>query len=73
MVSRSCGSSICAIILGLIIFGIGVGVKGTNERWTFAAAPGSCPGSVGLTVISALGRYGTGAQKVIPDWLDLSW
>ena len=34
----------CAIILGLIVFGIGVGVKSTTTSWPCAASSGSCRG-----------------------------
>ncbi|MGI8667587.1 MAG: APC family permease [Jatrophihabitans sp.] len=60
-----------AIILGLVIFGIGIGVKNTNDSVNLRGAVWVLPWLAGLTVISALGRYGNGAHNVIPDWADL--
>lgn len=60
-----------AMILGLIIFGIGVATKNTNDAVNLRGGAWVVPWLGGLTIISALGRYGTGAHNVIPDWIDL--
>ncbi|MDQ2838021.1 MAG: APC family permease [Actinomycetota bacterium] len=60
-----------AMILGLIIFSIGVAAKNSNSSVNLRGGAWVVPWLGGLTIISALGRYGTGAQNVIPDWIDL--
>lgn len=60
-----------AIILGLIIFGIGVASQNSNDSVNLRGAAWVVPWLGGLTIISALGRYGNGSQDVIPNWIDL--
>ncbi|HTZ42509.1 MAG TPA: APC family permease [Jatrophihabitans sp.] len=59
-----------AIVLGLVIFAIGASVNQTFDRLELRGFGWVLPWLAGLTVISVLGRYGTGAQKVLPDWID---
>ena len=62
----------CAIILGLVLFGIGVSAKGTDSLRMLKPAAWIGPWLAGLTVISALGRYGDSAREVLPEWWDLA-
>jgi len=59
-----------AILFGLLIFGIGAAAKGTLSRLQLHGFAWVLPWLAGLTVISVLGRYGAGSQKVLPDWID---
>jgi amino acid transporter len=61
----------CALLLGLILFGIGVAVKRTDALAMLRSAVWMGPWLGGLTVLSLLGNYGTdvGAKGVLPeDW-----
>jgi amino acid transporter len=59
-----------AIVLGLVIFTVGASVRHSFDRIQLTGFGWVLPWLAGLTVISVLGRYGHGAQKVIPDWID---
>jgi amino acid transporter len=37
----------------------------------FRAASWIWPWLIGMTIISLIGRYGTGSQKLLPNWIDL--
>ena len=59
-----------ALLLGLVVFGIGVGTKRTGDRVQLRGFAWVLPWLGGLTIISVLGRYGNGARNVLPDWID---
>ena len=59
-----------ALLLGLLIFGIGVATRRTGGQVHLRGFGWVLPWLGGLTIISLLGRYGTGAQNVLPDWID---
>jgi amino acid transporter len=61
-----------ALLIGLIIFGIGVQVKGTDSFSMLRHAVWLGPWLIGMTVIGALGRYGVGSHNVLPEWIDLA-
>jgi amino acid transporter len=60
-----------AIIAGLIIFGIGVAVRQTNDKVDLRNAVWILPWFAGLTLINLAGRYGVGAKNWLPDFVDL--
>lgn len=62
----------CALILGLVLFGIGVSARNTDSLSMLKPAVWIGPWLAGLTIIGALGRYGVGAHKVLPEWWDLA-
>ncbi len=61
-----------ALLAGLMLFGIGVSVKGTDSLSMLRHAVWIGPWLGGLTVIGALGRYGVGSHNVLPEWWDLA-
>ncbi|MEJ7689403.1 MAG: APC family permease [Nocardioidaceae bacterium] len=63
-----------AIAFGLVLFGVTYMLTSPDKRpdldlkgWTWVP-----PWLVGMTVIGYLGRYGTTAQKILPEWVDLA-
>jgi amino acid transporter len=60
----------CALVLGLLIFGIGSSRAGTNMFGMLRHAAWIGPWILGSVVIGALGRYG-GGSNVLPAWIDL--
>jgi amino acid transporter len=62
-----------AIFLGRVLFEISLARTPQGERPNidWRAASWIWPWLVGMTVIGFLGRYGTGAQNVLPNWIDL--
>jgi len=62
---------ICAMVLGLAIFAIGSTRAGTGALHTVRNAIWIGPWLLGHLVIGALGRYGTGATNILPNWVDL--
>jgi len=59
-----------ALVLGLILFGIGAFLRNQLGAVQARGFTWVVPWLGGLTIISVLGRYGHGAQKVLPDWID---
>lgn len=62
------------IAFGLVLFGVTYMLTSPDKRpdldlkgWTWVP-----PWLVGMTVIGYLGRYGTTAQKILPEWVDLA-
>ena len=62
----------CALLVGLVIFGIGVSVRGSDALGMLRSAVWIGPWLAGITLIGAFGRYGVGADKKIPEWWDLA-
>jgi amino acid transporter len=60
-----------AILFGLLLFGIGAMVKGTDAVQMLRPASWIGPWLIGLTILGALGRYGTGSHNVLGEWWDL--
>lgn len=60
-----------AMLLGLVLFGIGAVRSGTNAHRTLRNALWMAPWFIGHVVIGALGRYGTGATNILPEWVDI--
>jgi amino acid transporter len=60
-----------ALILGLILFGIGSQIAHTNALGMVRSAVWIGPWLIGSVIIGALGRYGTGSHNVLPEWWDL--
>jgi amino acid transporter len=63
-----------AILLGFVLFQVSVARTPRDDRpfidWRAASWIG--PWLVGLTAIGFVGRYGHGAQKYLPEWIDLA-
>jgi amino acid transporter len=60
-----------ALILGLVLFGIGSQFANTNALGMLRSAFWIGPWILGSVVIGALGRYGEGSHSVLPEWIDL--
>ncbi|HEY7859054.1 MAG TPA: APC family permease [Candidatus Nanopelagicales bacterium] len=60
-----------ALILGLVLFGIGSTIKKTNLLGMVKYAAWIGPWILGSVIIGALGQYGMGAHLWIPGWWDL--
>jgi amino acid transporter len=61
-----------AMLLGLVLFAIGAVRARTGAARTIRNAIWVGPWLGGQVVLGALGRYGTGAGNVLPDWIDLA-
>ncbi len=61
----------CALLLGLILFGIGSQAAGTNALGMLRSAAWIGPWILGSVIIGALGQYGEGAHQVLGEWWDL--
>ena len=61
-----------ALVVGLIIFGIGTQVARTDVMAMLRPAVWIGPWILGSVVIGALGRYGTGSHSWLPEWVDLA-
>ena len=61
------------IFIGRIIFEIALRRNENLARVDidWRAASWIWPWLVGLTIISLIGRYGKGSQKLLPEWIDL--
>ena len=58
-----------AMLVGLMLFGIGVSVRGSNDRLDLRGAVWLLPWLAGLTVIGKLGNYGDGAgHHLTGEW-----
>jgi amino acid transporter len=60
-----------ALVVGLVIFGIGTQVAQTDVMSMLRPAGWIGPWIGGSVVIGALGRYGTGSHSWLPEWIDL--
>ena len=61
----------CAMLVGLILFGVGAWRAGTQSTLRARNALWIAPWLGGQVVIGALGRYG-GGWNVLPDWIDIA-
>jgi amino acid transporter len=61
----------CALVVGLVLFGIGVQRAGTNALEMLSTSLWIGPWIGGSVVIGALGRYGDGSHSWLPNWIDL--
>jgi len=61
----------CALVLGLLFFGIGSSIAKTDAFGMIRSAVWIGPWILGTVVIGALGRYGVGNHNWLPDWIDL--
>ena len=61
-----------ALIVGLILFGIGTRVAGTDTYAMLKPAAWIGPWILGCVLIGAIGRYGTGSKAWLGEWWDLA-
>lgn len=61
----------CALLVGLVLFGIGSTVVGTDALGMVRSAVWIGPWILGTVIIGALGRYGVGNHNVLGEWWDL--
>jgi amino acid transporter len=61
----------CALLVGVLIFGIGSAAARTDAMGMLRSAIWIGPWILGDVIIGALGRYGTGSHNVLPEWVDL--
>jgi amino acid transporter len=61
-----------ALVVGLVIFGIGTQVAQTDVMAMLRPAAWIGPWILGSVIIGALGRYGTGSHSWLPEWVDLA-
>jgi amino acid transporter len=62
----------CALLVGLILFGIGSQVAQTNALGMLRSAAWIGPWIIGSVIIGALGQYGDGSHQVLGEWWDLA-
>jgi len=62
---------VCAIGLGLMLFAAGAWFKGTRARRSLKNAIWIGPWLAGHTLIGFFGRYGSGSQNLLPNWVDI--
>ena len=60
-----------ALVVGLVIFGIGTQVAQTDVMAMLRPAMWIGPWIAGAVIIGALGRYGEGSHSWLPEWVDL--
>ena len=61
----------CALLLGLLLFAIGASRAGSDTTSMLRSAVWIGPWILGMVIIGALGRYGVGSHRVLPEWIDL--
>jgi amino acid transporter len=61
-----------ALVVGLIIFGIGTQVAQSDVMTMLRPAAWIGPWIIGSVIIGALGRYGVGSHSWLPEWIDLA-
>jgi amino acid transporter len=61
----------CALLVGLLLFGIGSTIAHTNALGMLRSAAWIGPWILGSVIIGALGQYGVGARQILPEWIDL--
>jgi hypothetical protein len=61
-----------AMLLGLALFAIGAARARTNAQRTLRNAWWIAPWLAGHVLLGAVGRYGSGAKNILPDWVDLA-
>ena len=62
---------VCAIAAGLLLFTAGAWFSGTGAQHTIRNAIWIGPWLGGQVVIGLLGRYGSSATNLLPNWLDI--
>jgi hypothetical membrane protein len=62
----------CAMMVGLALFAVGVWRSGTSPQHTVRNAVWIGPWLGGQVLIGALGRYGSGARNILPNWVDIA-
>lgn len=62
---------IVAMVIGLLIFGIGSSRHGGMPLRHIKAAIWIAPWLAGQFIICYLGRYGVGAKNILPNWIDI--
>jgi amino acid transporter len=60
-----------ALIVGLILFGIGASRAGTDTMSMLRSASWIGPWILGMVIIGLAGRYGDGSKSWLPEWIDL--
>jgi amino acid transporter len=60
-----------AMVVGLIIFGIGINVNHTDAASKLRNAFWIGPWILGSVIIGLAGRYGDGSKSWLPEWIDL--
>ncbi len=60
-----------ALVVGLVIFGIGTQLVRTDVMPMLRPAVWIGPWIIGQVIIGALGRYGAGSHSWLPEWIDL--
>jgi amino acid transporter len=60
-----------ALIVGLILFGIGAARAGTDTMSMLRSAFWIGPWILGMVLIGLAGRYGDGSKSWLPEWIDL--
>ena len=60
-----------ALVVGLVIFGIGTQLVRTDVMPMLRPAMWIGPWIVGPVIIGALGRYGAASHSWLPEWIDL--
>jgi amino acid transporter len=61
---------VCAMIVGLILFGIGAWRAGSGLGRAFRGAYWMAPWFAGHVLLGAFGRYG--GNEALPDWIDVA-
>ncbi len=61
-----------AMLLGLVLFAIGAKRAGTDAMKKYRNAIWVGPWLAGHVVLGFIGRYGTGAKNILPNWVDLA-
>jgi amino acid transporter len=61
----------CALVVGLVLFGVGSTRAGTDSFRMLRSAIWIGPWILGSVIIGALGRYGVGSRSLLPNWIDL--
>ncbi|HET9654471.1 MAG TPA: APC family permease [Kineosporiaceae bacterium] len=62
----------CALLLGMVLFAIGSAVARTTVVDYLKHSVWLVPWIGGTVIIGALGQYGDGAAKIIPEWWDIA-
>jgi amino acid transporter len=63
---------VCAMAVGLAVFAVGAWRARTTTQHTLRNAIWIAPWLGGHVLIGWLGRYGTGARSLLPDWVDVA-
>ena len=61
----------CALVVGLILFGIGASRAGSDTLGMLRSAVWIGPWILGMVIIGVAGRYGAGSHSWLPEWIDL--